>query len=66
MVTVSLTASIVGVRADLLREGKKKEQKKKTINRKHINIFLTALVGRLSHPSQGQTGQNSDFLLWNY
>ena len=42
------------------------ERKKKPINRKHINIFLTALVGqssqgRLPHPSQGQTGQNGDF-----
>ena len=41
--------------------------RKKPINRKHINIFLTALVGQSSlgtknpHPFQGQTGQNGDF-----
>ena len=33
-------------------------EQNKPINRKHINIFLTALVGQ---SSQGRTGQSSDF-----
>ena len=45
------------------------EQKKKTINRKHINIFLTALVGQSSQgrtPTRPRDKQDKmAILLWN-